>query len=123
MAYESDRDKPFYELGYATPEEAEDYHAERFARQKLPVPKRKFRSGHIRDYESDRDHDLLPMNMDEVREARNQPRSEGAAAAARAALREVQNRDIDDIAAGDEKLAAALRRVRDERRSHHQDTA
>lgn len=114
-------DDPFYGLGYTTPEDAEQYHAERLARQKLPIEYNPRRSGHVRSYESDRD--LEPhMTMDEVRAARSLPRSAGAAAA-RAILREVQDEEIDQIAAGDETYARALKRARDQRRQGYDRSA
>lgn len=115
-------DDPFYGLGYTTPEDADNYRAERFARQHIPVEHAPHRTGHVRDYESDRDH-LPQMTIGEVREARALPKSTTGREAVRAALREVQDQQIDEIAAGDEMYAEALRRVRDARRQRRSDSA
>ncbi len=57
-----ERDNPFYDLGYTRPDVAVVLRKKRLARQSMEsarvgmgekVPRR---SGHVRDYESDRDH-------------------------------------------------------------------
>lgn len=115
-------DDPFYGLGYTTPEDADKYHAERLAKQHIPAEHVPRHSGNVRDYESDRDH-LPHMTMDEVREARALPKNTAGPEAVRAVLNEVQDRQIDEIAAGDEIYAAALRRARDAKRQRHTDIA
>lgn len=115
MTDENERYESFYDLGNTRPEEAVRLRAERLAKQKIPVDHAPHPTAHVRDYSSDRDDDPR-LTMDEVREPR--PVVDPATRlAVRAAMAEISDQRITDLANGDEVYAAALRRARDEKRA------
>lgn len=119
----TERENPFYDLGYTTPEDAIEMRAAH-SHEHPPIQRVTPRkSGHVRDYESDADYrvemESLPPGF--VEENPSQPMIPGLALAiARLRLEENDKAAIEKQYGQGTLIANALMRSRKERRRFHQ---